>query len=321
MPTVYQIHKLKLYILIAAASLVFILVSGNIYTYVFTKTISVNKEDYILKNGYPVFTSENAYMQFVRNYPYETGATLTVHDVMPNETIWTIKKRFGITVQTLISANPHLKNLDIRTIKQLVIPSSNGSIIFFDSFSDLKKIIKKNESKVSNDILSVYRSGIFRLFSPHDVRMVFISDIKPVVVNDDISKLYSYMNYFSNPLENGYYTSMFGERVNPFLEGMEFHNGLDIAAPMRTEIRAAKEGMVFFTGWKGGFGNTVIIQHADGYTSLYGHCSKILVDTGEWIKKDQPVALVGSTGRSTGPHLHYTIFRHGKAINPIDFVW
>ena len=115
---------------------------------------------------------------------------------------------------------------------------------------------------------------------------------------------------------------MFGERINPFYgEGYEFHNGVDIATHHGTPIRSARDGMVFFTGWKEGFGYTVIIQHYDGYTTFYAHCSKIFAKQGQWVKQGDVIAAVGSTGRSTGNHLHYTVYRHGVTLNPIKYLW
>jgi len=321
MPTNYQIKKIQIGLITIITVFSLIIVLGNVYNYVFTKKITVNENSYKLINGYPVFTSESAYMKFLSNYPYDIGAHYSIHNVNKGETLWSLKRRYGISLHTLLGANPHLKDLKLDSVKQVVIPSTNGAMIFFKNYSSLLNILNKNKKTVNEKILSNYEKNLFKLFSPHDIKLVFVSDIKPVVVNNDISRLYAYMNYFSTPIDNGFFTSMFGERVNPFFESFEFHNGIDIASRMRTNIKAAKGGIVFFSGWKGGFGKTVIIQHRDGYTSLYGHCSKLLVKTGEWIKKDQIIALVGSTGRSTGPHLHYTIFRHGKAINPIDFIW
>jgi len=79
--------------------------------------------------------------------------------------------------------------------------------------------------------------------------------------------------------------------------------------------------MVIFTGWRGGFGNTVMIQHDEGYTTLYGHLSSISVKVGAWVTKDDIIGQVGSTGFSTGPHLHFTVMKHGQDVNPLLFIW
>ena len=95
------------------------------------------------------------------------------------------------------------------------------------------------------------------------------------------------------------------------------HTGVDFAAPSGTPIKAAKSGYVTFSGSKGGYGNAVLINHNDDYSTLYGHASRLLVKEGQYVKQGDVIALVGSTGRSTGPHLHFEIFRNGNRINPL----
>ena len=94
------------------------------------------------------------------------------------------------------------------------------------------------------------------------------------------------------------------------------HTGLDIAARSGTPIRAALGGLVKFVGWKGGYGRTVIVEHPNGYETLYGHCSKILVDRGQTVKRGERIANVGSTGVTTGPHVHFEVKKNGKRMNP-----
>jgi len=118
------------------------------------------------------------------------------------------------------------------------------------------------------------------------------------------------------PLE-GRLSSRFGFRRSPFGNFREFHDGIDIVGPRGAVVTAAGAGRVTFVGWKAGFGRTVVINHGYGYSTLYGHNSAILVRVGQTVKKDAPIARVGSTGRSTGPHVHLTIFRNGAAIDPL----
>ncbi|HEY1406901.1 MAG TPA: M23 family metallopeptidase, partial [Spirochaetota bacterium] len=101
----------------------------------------------------------------------------------------------------------------------------------------------------------------------------------------------------------------------------DFHAALDIRAPMGTPIRPIKEGMVIQTGWREGYGMCIEIIHPDGYLSLYGHCSKIFVEKGMIVSKDDIIGAIGSTGRSTGPHLHFEMKRHGENVNPLFFIW
>jgi murein DD-endopeptidase MepM/ murein hydrolase activator NlpD len=102
--------------------------------------------------------------------------------------------------------------------------------------------------------------------------------------------------------------------------GRKFHNGVDIAAPHGTLVKAAAAGKVVFAGTKWSLGNTVIIQHSSGYRTLYGHLSKILVKNGERVKQGQEIGREGSTGISTGAHLHFSILRNGKYMDPARYL-
>jgi murein DD-endopeptidase MepM/ murein hydrolase activator NlpD len=115
-------------------------------------------------------------------------------------------------------------------------------------------------------------------------------------------------------------TSGFGTRVDPFHGRLAFHSGLDMAAPLGTKIHATTDGHVTFTGWKGAYGNTIDLEHGFGFGTRYGHLSKILVKQGQAVKKGQVIAVQGSTGRSTGMHLHYEVRYNDKPINPKNFL-
>jgi len=123
-----------------------------------------------------------------------------------------------------------------------------------------------------------------------------------------------------NPLPEGRLSSDFGVRaVDPVTGEAKaggHHNGYDLAAAMGTPIRASKAGKVSFAGRKGGYGNAVILTHSGGWTTLYGHASRLAVEVGQEVEAGQVVAYVGSTGHSTGPHLHYELRYHGKPVDP-----
>lgn len=119
----------------------------------------------------------------------------------------------------------------------------------------------------------------------------------------------------------GTITSTFGHRENPFGdENVETHKGLDISGPFGAPVKAMAKGEVEFAGFKGGFGNCIILKHGNGFETLYGHLSKILVNPGEQINIGQEIGKIGSTGRSTGPHLHYEVHKNGQQINPQSFL-
>ena len=109
----------------------------------------------------------------------------------------------------------------------------------------------------------------------------------------------------------------FGGRSFPI---REFHSGLDMACPRGTNIFAAGRGTVIFSGWRSGYGNCVIIDHGFGYETLYGHCSALACSVGDHVEKGDLIAYVGSTGFSTGSHLHFEVHVNGKRVNPITYI-
>jgi len=114
-------------------------------------------------------------------------------------------------------------------------------------------------------------------------------------------------------------SSPFGTRTHPISGRQEHHSGIDVPAPVGTRIIAAQEGVVRLSGRHGGYGITVIIDHADGYSTLYAHNSQNLVSVGQHVSRGQHIANVGSTGVSTGPHLHFEIRQGGRAVNPMRY--
>ena len=115
-------------------------------------------------------------------------------------------------------------------------------------------------------------------------------------------------------------TSHFGSRFHPVLGYSRFHAGTDFGAATGTPIQAAETGIVIFSGWYGGYGNAVILDHGGGMTTLYGHASRLYVSEGETVKKGDAIAAIGSTGLSTGPHLHFEVRRNGEPVNPMNYL-
>ncbi len=122
-----------------------------------------------------------------------------------------------------------------------------------------------------------------------------------------------------NPCE-GFVTRGFGIHPDPFTGSYQPHNGIDIAAPRGTAVCATAEGIVTSTSYQAGLGNLIIIDHGNGYTTSYGHLSKIMVACGHKVARGEVIGQVGSTGYSTGPHLHYEVHQNNRPLDPANFI-
>ena len=127
---------------------------------------------------------------------------------------------------------------------------------------------------------------------------------------------------FVNPLRNIAWrlTSKCGWRADPFTGVKQYHPGIDMAISQGTPIYAALSGKVVACGWSNVYGNYVIIDHQNGYQSLYGHMSKKLCTINQEVTSSTKIGLVGSTGYSTGPHLHFTVYKNGKVVDPLTLI-
>ena len=113
--------------------------------------------------------------------------------------------------------------------------------------------------------------------------------------------------------------SGFGLRMHPIYKIIKMHNGMDFTAPIGTEIYATGDGVVEKVGWVGGYGKTIMINHGFGYKTRYAHCSKFNCSKGQKVKRGDLIGFVGNTGQSSGPHLHYEVFKNNRQINPVNF--
>lgn len=143
---------------------------------------------------------------------------------------------------------------------------------------------------------------VLEMAKTQEIRMENIPAIQPVL-NKDLKRV----------------ASGFGVRIDPVYHVRKFHQGMDFTAPTGTEIFATGNATVKFTGWKQGYGNTVVLDHGFGYETLYAHLYKSLVRKGQKVRRSDIIALVGNTGKSTGPHLHYEVRLHGKPVDPRNY--
>ena len=143
---------------------------------------------------------------------------------------------------------------------------------------------------------------IIDLAKTREVRMENIPAIQPVL-NKDLTRV----------------ASGYGVRIDPVYHIRKFHAGMDFTAPTGTEVYATGNGKVTFVGWRQGYGNTVVVDHGFGYETLYAHLFKSLVRVGQKVNRSDIIALVGSTGKSTGPHLHYEVHYQGHHVDPRNY--
>jgi murein DD-endopeptidase MepM/ murein hydrolase activator NlpD len=122
------------------------------------------------------------------------------------------------------------------------------------------------------------------------------------------------------PVANGFISSYFGERADPFDGRDAFHKGVDFAGTTGSSVTSVAAGVVTWAGERAGYGKLIEINHGDGFVTRYAHNERTLVTVGQTVKRGEPVALMGSTGRSTGPHVHFEVLRNGRQVDPLSFV-
>lgn len=143
---------------------------------------------------------------------------------------------------------------------------------------------------------------VLEMAKNQEVRMENIPAIQPIM-NKDLKRV----------------ASGYGMRIDPVYHVRKFHQGMDFTAPTGTEVFATGNAKVSFVGWKQGYGNTVILDHGFGYQTLYAHLYKALVRKGQKVRRSDIIALVGNTGKSTGPHLHYEVRLNGRPVDPRNY--
>ena len=232
------------------------------------------------------------------------------YSVKQGDMVGTIAAEYGVSQDAIISLNK-LKNTRALQIGQILkIPSLDG-ISYTVKTGDTPESIA-DKYKISLEKLATVNTLTDNTVEAASV--IFLPDAKLdwatlQEINGDL---------FRRPLHSSYYiTSRYGWRDNPFFNGQRsFHNGMDMAAPRGTAVYAALNGQVISTGYSTVYGNYVMIRHHSGYQTLYGHLNTILTSKGSFVSVSSKIGTVGNTGMSTGPHLHFTVYRNGATLNP-----
>jgi len=240
--------------------------------------------------------------------PSIRSVSYSEYRVRKGDTMNSILARSGLkSISTLLSANGIDNARRIRDGQSLRVPSMDGIIHSVSRGESLERLAKRYSIPVTalldaNDLSASSIAVGQRLFIPG-----------ATLSSRELRKAMG--EFFLTPVM-GRLTSPFGYRSDPFTGVRSFHTGIDLAAPTGTPVRSTLYGKVATTGYSNVYGNYVILTHDDGYQSLYGHLSSIAVRRGQTIEQGVLIGRVGNTGYSTGSHLHFSIYKHGKMINP-----
>ena len=236
------------------------------------------------------------------------------HTLQPGETLSTVAQALGLSVDALVGANPTISSLDNLPVGvDLLIPPQEGLVVTLEAGQSLASLLKEYHV----DPASVARANHLR--SPFDVQpgmMVFLPGVAPTQALARLKKVREAEHRFIWPI-HGRITSPYGPR-HLGMGTSPFHRGIDIAAPWGTPVHASRSGVVIFAGWSTeGYGNLIRIRHPDGDETWYGHFSTILVHVGQYVDQGQVIGREGSTGISTGPHVHFEVHVAGRAVDPM----
>lgn len=263
--------------------------------------------------------------QFGLNQPKTANVANKLANVV--SAVKDIKTNTGANVSSKNKVAPLInKNAKIEPITDTFLGDPNDAVIIstFDNEARTEGVDESMRTlELNGKIVNTTRARIvpnkpiIEEGSTISVPTDSIISINPVSENS-IKPTIEKMSY-QMPVK-GRISSGFGNRFHPIDKVTKFHAGMDIAAPVGTKIGAAAAGVVTFAGWSKGYGNLVVIKHADGKETRYGHTSKMFVKEGDSVVAGQQIAAVGSTGKSTGPHLHFEVRENGQAVNPQKFL-
>lgn len=232
------------------------------------------------------------------------------HTVQEGENLSGIAARYGCDVETLLGLNQDLHADRLRTGQTIRVMTGRGAVYQLrkgETLADLSKRFWVAEEKIraANGLL------------PHEEvkpgEEIILPGIKPRRRDDDLASRGLGPLYIAWPVR-GWISSRFGQRWG------RMHEGLDIAVFTGSAVRASAPGRVEFAGWRAGYGQLVIIDHGRGIHTRYGHNSRLLVRAGQWVDRGQTIAFSGSTGTSTGPHVHFEVRVNGRPQNPLSWL-
>ena len=236
--------------------------------------------------------------------------TYQTYKVLKGDSVSGIAKKFGLSnISTLISVNDIGNARALAAGQKLKIPSIDGILYTVKSGDSIASLASKNSISVEaildvNDLSSeILQTG----------QILFLPGAKL----DQKTLSLAMGDQFINPIKSTYhFSSRFGWRDDPISGKRSYHKGDDLACPTGTPFYASLSGKVIYVGESWLYGKHIIIDHGNGYQTLYAHASKIIATKGQWVSQGTRIGLVGSTGYSTGPHLHFTVYKNGNPVSP-----
>jgi murein DD-endopeptidase MepM/ murein hydrolase activator NlpD len=260
-----------------------------------------------------------------------TKKTKIYYEVRQGDTLSAIAARRNLPVEEIMNAN-NLNSDFIKAGQELVLPIVDFKESKASNDSTTKAKSEKNDSSSDQIVHKVQRGDALST-----IARMYGTDIDTIRRNNNLNgdRIFAgdeliITNYERRPFSlgrnsliwpvSGRISSSFGWRTHPVRKTRLFHNGLDIAVPTGTTVKAAASGQVVHSGWMNGFGYTVILDHGRGVETLYAHNSRVTVSKGSMVNKGQQVAVSGNTGLSTGPHLHFGVLRNEEPLNPRNYL-
>ena len=239
----------------------------------------------------------------------DRGLFFTAYMVRKGDTLSGIADDFNVSLDTVVSFNRIKNARSLQPGTLLKVPSMSGILYVAKPGDSAKAVAAANG--ISAD--RVIEANGLMADSIDDGRTLFLPDAK--LASFTLREISG--DLFAWPAR-AWISSWYGWRSDPFTGARVFHNGIDIAVDMGTAVRAAMDGFVAETGYNSSFGNYILISHHAGWMSLYGHLQTISVKQGERVVVGQKIAFSGNTGYSTGPHLHFSVFKNGRTVNPFN---
>jgi len=234
------------------------------------------------------------------------------YEVQPGDTLGEIAGRYDLTMDTLISFNQIEDVRRIQVGETFRIPNRDGLLYTVKRGDTVASIAADNDTTVN----SILDANDLRSQEITEGQVLFVpgARLNQTELRIILGELFAWPT-------NGTYTSGFGMREDPFTGLRRSHNGIDLANRVGTPVRAAASGRVVHVESQiGNYGRFVIVRHPDGFQTLYAHLNDFSVRPGQYVDRGQRLGVMGNTGRSTGPHLHFSVIRNGTFVNPLRYL-